>query len=199
MRTKEVAYWKRDPSRVSADEIKTVPTRWLVSEEPALVRAAACFADLTRTASRKNTPLGVAAELGLLKVPTETVCRVSFLHRVVFITAANTAFFFTECNGYMCGQGAICIVTNSGPTCKCPPGEMGNPFPGGSCVTDQCSANRPCIDPQVCINGRCKHKCDGVVCGIGATCDGATGKCVCEPFFVGNPEMLCMPREYQLM
>lgn len=95
----------------------------------------------------------------------------------------------------MCGHGAMCIVTNSGPTCKCPPGEVGNPFPGGSCSTDQCSSNRPCAEPQVCINGRCKQKCDGVVCGVGATCDSASGKCVCEPFFVGNPEMLCMPRK----
>lgn len=89
----------------------------------------------------------------------------------------------------------MCIVTNSGPTCKCSPGEVGNPFPGGSCSTDQCSSNRPCAEPQVCINGRCKQKCDGVVCGVGATCDNASGKCVCEPFFVGNPEMLCMPRK----
>uniref|UniRef100_A0A2M4DS15 Putative nidogen n=1 Tax=Anopheles darlingi TaxID=43151 RepID=A0A2M4DS15_ANODA len=99
----------------------------------------------------------------------------------------------SQCDGYMCGQGAVCIVTSTGPTCKCPPGEMGNPFPGGACTTDQCSASRPCADPQVCINGRCKHKCDGMVCGVGATCDGASGKCVCEPYFVGNPELLCMP------
>lgn len=89
MRTKAVAYWKRDPSRVSADEIKTVPTRWLVSEEPALVRAAACFADQTRTASQKNTPLGVAAGLGLLKVPTETVCRNATATCVVRVLSAS--------------------------------------------------------------------------------------------------------------
>uniref|UniRef100_A0A182M1U8 EGF-like domain-containing protein n=1 Tax=Anopheles culicifacies TaxID=139723 RepID=A0A182M1U8_9DIPT len=99
----------------------------------------------------------------------------------------------SQCEGYMCGQGAMCIVSNTGPTCKCPPGEMGNPFPGGSCTTDQCSTSRPCADPQVCINGRCKHKCDGVVCGVGATCDVASGKCICEPYFVGNPELICMP------
>lgn len=99
----------------------------------------------------------------------------------------------SQCENYACAQGAICIVTNEGPTCKCPPGELGNPFPGGSCLTDQCSAVRPCSEPQTCINGRCKHRCDGIVCGVGANCDGASGKCICEPYFVGNPDLLCMP------
>lgn len=99
----------------------------------------------------------------------------------------------TECQGYLCGEGALCIVTNRGPTCKCPPGQYGNPFPGGSCATDQCSANQPCTAPQACISGRCKHRCEGVVCGIGANCDVNSGKCVCEPSFIGNPDLLCMP------
>jgi len=50
----------------------------------------------------------------------------------------------------------------------------------------------------VCVNGRCKQRCEGVVCGIGAVCDTATEKCVCEPYFVGNPELLCMPRKHNL-
>ena len=89
----------------------------------------------------------------------------------------------------------MCIVTNTGPTCRCPPGETGNPFPGGSCVTDQCSASRPCNERHVCINGRCKQKCDGVICGLGATCDSNTGKCVCEHNFIGNPDQNCVPRK----
>ena len=105
----------------------------------------------------------------------------------------NDSFVILECEGYRCGQGALCIVTSEGPTCKCPTGQLGNPFAGGSCVVDQCSAQRPCQSPQVCINGRCKQKCDGVVCGVGATCDSGTGRCVCEPFFVGNPDYICMP------
>lgn len=106
------------------------------------------------------------------------------------------AFFVTECNDYFCGQGAVCIVTRDGPTCKCPPGLLGNPFPGGVCVTDQCTASHPCADSQVCIGGRCKHRCENVVCGVGATCEQSTGKCICEPNFVGNPDFLCMPRTY---
>lgn len=90
----------------------------------------------------------------------------------------------------------MCIVTRDGPTCKCPPGLLGNPFPGGTCVTDQCSANHPCADNQVCIGGRCKHRCENVVCGVGATCEQSTGKCICELYFVGNPDYLCMPRTY---
>lgn len=106
------------------------------------------------------------------------------------------SWIFLECNDYYCGEGAICIVTRDGPTCKCPPGLLGNPFPGGTCVTDQCSAQLPCSEGQICINGRCKHRCETIVCGIGAVCDQATGKCVCEPKFIGNPDYLCMPRMY---
>lgn len=101
----------------------------------------------------------------------------------------------SECEGYLCGQGALCIVTSEGPTCKCPTGQIGNPFAGGSCWTDQCSASRPCSKPQACINGRCKHKCDAVICGVGANCDLNTGRCVCEPYFIGNPDYICMPRK----
>lgn len=104
-------------------------------------------------------------------------------------------FTNTECSDYLCGHDAVCIVTPDGPTCKCPSGLLGNPFPGGSCVTDQCSATRPCSDAQVCIGGRCKHRCENIVCGVGATCNPLSGRCVCEPNFVGNPDLLCMPRK----
>lgn len=87
----------------------------------------------------------------------------------------------------------MCILTSTGPTCKCPSGQNGNPFPGGQCSIDQCSNQRPCEQPQICIQGRCKQKCEGVVCGVGATCDSNTGRCVCEPNFVGNPDSICMP------
>lgn len=99
----------------------------------------------------------------------------------------------SQCKDIICGEGALCIPTAEGPTCKCPQGSFGNPFPGGSCSTDQCSASRPCAERQVCINGRCKERCDGVVCGIGATCDRNSGKCVCEPNFFGNPDLVCVP------
>lgn len=115
--------------------------------------------------------------------------------RVGFVKGPNNECV-SPCDDFKCGSGAMCIVSNNGPTCKCPPGENGNPFPGGNCVTDMCSATKPCSGSQVCINGRCKHRCDDVVCGVGAMCDGTTGKCACEPNFIGNPDYICMPRKY---
>lgn len=102
----------------------------------------------------------------------------------------------SECDGFVCGTGAQCIVSYDGPTCKCIEGFMGNPFPGGQCVPDVCSPEIPCAEPSVCISGRCKRRCEGVICGIGAMCDPLTNKCVCNPYFVGNPDLLCMPRKY---
>ena len=73
---------------------------------------------------------------------------------------------------------------------------MGNPFPGGQCAPDVCSPEVQCAEPSICIGGRCKRRCEGVVCGVGAMCDPQTNKCVCNPYFVGNPDFLCMPRKY---
>lgn len=70
---------------------------------------------------------------------------------------------------------------------------MGNPFPGGQCAPDVCSTEIPCLEPSICISGRCKRRCESVTCGVGATCDPQTNKCVCNPYFIGNPDLLCMP------
>lgn len=104
-------------------------------------------------------------------------------------------FNLLVCDGYVCGIGAQCIVTNSGPTCKCLEGFMGNPFPGGQCTTDLCSSSNPCEEPNICIGGRCKQRCDGIICGIGAHCSNSTNRCVCDSYFVGNPNLICMPRK----
>lgn len=154
--------------------------------------------------NQKIMLLGVGAALALLKMKTANVFHVRLI-RILFekkkiqktkSTLVSTSIYstITECNDYFCGQGAVCIVTREGPTCKCPPGLLGNPFPGGVCVTDQCSSSSPCADSQRCIGGRCKHRCENVVCGVGATCEQSSGRCVCEPNFVGNPDFLCMPR-----
>ncbi|XP_071552987.1 uncharacterized protein [Panulirus ornatus] len=97
------------------------------------------------------------------------------------------------CEGFLCGENSNCIVARDGPTCKCDSGFNGNPFPGGECLPDQCSPANPCREPQVCVNGRCKERCEGVVCGVGAKCDKNTNKCVCLPFFLGDPDLLCVP------
>lgn len=33
---------------------------------------------------------------------------------------------------------------------------------------------------------------------MGSRCDENTGNCVCLPYFIGNPAMLCVPRKYTL-
>lgn len=103
--------------------------------------------------------------------------------------------FLLVCKNEICAQGAQCIATTSGPTCKCLEGLIGNPFPGGQCTRDVCSKSTPCEEPYVCISGRCKQRCEGIICGVGAHCDPNSNKCVCDNMFVGNPNLLCMPRK----
>lgn len=103
--------------------------------------------------------------------------------------------YLAECDGYLCGDNAECIVSAEGPTCKCLEGYNGNPFPGGACSPDVCSPRNPCQGSEVCVSSRCKVRCEGVTCGIGAKCDKNTNKCTCLPFHVGNPDLLCVPRE----
>lgn len=106
--------------------------------------------------------------------------------------------YFTHilgCDSYSCAVGAQCIISKDGPTCVCPEGTVGNPFPGGACRRDVCGPGVPCEEPLTCVAGRCRQRCDGVVCGVGAACNENTGKCVCNAFFVGNPDLLCMPRK----
>lgn len=100
------------------------------------------------------------------------------------------------CETYACAPGGQCIISKTGPTCVCPEGMVGNPFPGGACRRDVCGPGIPCEEPLTCVAGRCRQRCDGVVCGVGAACNEETGRCVCNAFFVGNPDLLCMPREY---
>lgn len=40
------------------------------------------------------------------------------------------------------------------------------------------------------------ERCQNVECGVGSRCDENTGNCVCLPYFIGNPAMLCVPRKY---
>lgn len=99
------------------------------------------------------------------------------------------------CDSYSCASGAQCIISKTGPTCVCPEGMVGNPFPGGTCRRDVCGPGSPCDEPLTCVAGRCRQRCEGVVCGVGASCDEDSGRCVCNAFFVGNPDLLCMPRK----
>ena len=97
------------------------------------------------------------------------------------------------CDGVLCGDNGQCVASTEGTTCACLDGYNGNPFPGGSCIPDVCSAATPCQQPQLCVSGRCKERCEGVTCGVGARCDKSTNKCVCLPFFIGKADLLCVP------
>lgn len=107
-------------------------------------------------------------------------------------------FYFSVCDDVICAPGAQCIPSNFGPTCKCLEGFLGNPFPGGKCTIDVCSITNPCEKPQICIGGRCKSRCEGIICGVGAHCDVNSNQCVCDDNFVGTPELICMPRKFFL-
>lgn len=201
---KAAVSWRKVLNWFNADIIPIVLALWLVFKAVVLVHANRYNAAQMHIASQKIMQLGVDAVLALRKMKMAIVFQVSVRPNYSFSQLNSrvgrflTIFYFSpyaECNDYYCGQSAICIVTRDGPTCKCPQGLLGNPFPGGICVTDQCSSTQPCSDHQVCIGGRCKHRCENIVCGVGATCDQSTGRCVCEPNFVGSPDYLCMPRK----
>ena len=97
------------------------------------------------------------------------------------------------CDGMICGLNAQCIAAASGPTCACTKGTTGNPFPGGSCVPEVCSAASPCPEPLSCVSGKCRERCDASSCGLNAACDLNSNKCFCREGFVGDGNFLCMP------
>lgn len=101
----------------------------------------------------------------------------------------------SACKGVLCGSNAQCIATVEGPSCACSEGFTGNAFPGGQCVPEVCSSSNPCEEPQICVGGKCKERCEDVICGVGATCDKNTNQCVCMPFYIGNPNLKCVPRK----
>lgn len=127
----------------------------------------------------------------------EAISHVRFCRCYVGYVEGPNGECVSMCDGFLCGKYAKCIVTSDGPTCKCQDNYAGNPFPGGTCAPDQCSVSNPCDDPQVCVNGRCKERCEGVICGVGAKCDKSSNKCICFPHFLGDPELLCVSRKFQ--
>lgn len=199
--TRVAAYWTMEQEKANAAATNNVQRILHVFKEPVSAHARAFFADRMLIVNQKTMQAGVDVALDSLRQSAVNVFHVSSIKKNIFkkhifFTCFKLKIFpIAACTDYYCGQGAVCIVSRDGPTCKCPPGLLGNPFPGGNCATDQCSAAIPCSDGQVCIGGRCKHRCENVVCGVGATCEPHSGKCVCEPNFIGNPELLCMPRE----
>ena len=97
------------------------------------------------------------------------------------------------CHDMVCGVNAQCIISTNGPTCVCLQGTNGNPFPGGICFPEVCSAASPCPEPLTCVSGKCKERCQSNTCGLNAACDPSTNKCFCKEGFVGDGNFLCMP------
>lgn len=101
----------------------------------------------------------------------------------------------SPCSGVWCAVNAHCIVNSANQgTCHCLEGFTGNPWAGGGCHPDRgCTSTSSCRPSQECLDGVCVERCDGVQCGVGARCDGRIGQCICLPFFIGNPQILCVP------
>lgn len=194
MLTNRVAFWKALEQERNAVQTETVPKHWLVSMAIALVHAQLCFVGPTPTASLTITLRGADAMLDIGKMNSASAFLVSHQIDLTNSEMLNPSLF-PVCSDYLCGEGAQCIATSNGPSCKCLEGFVGNPFPGSACIRDLCSPSEPCSEPYVCISGRCKQRCDGVVCGLGAHCNPNTNKCACDSFFVGNPDLICMPRK----
>lgn len=147
----------------------------------------------------KTTQVGADVVRDILNQKEGNAFQVSLIILALTHTKSKnnlTKLLFLGCDNFSCATGAQCIISRNGPTCVCLEGMAGNPFPGGQCTRDVCGAGLPCAEPLTCVAGRCRQRCDSVVCGVGASCDKNTGKCLCNAFFVGNPELLCMPRTY---
>ncbi|RWS29323.1 hypothetical protein B4U80_00125, partial [Leptotrombidium deliense] len=101
----------------------------------------------------------------------------------------------TPCKDVWCADNAQCIVnSNNQGVCRCLDGFTGNPWPGGGCQQQfGCSPTKPCGVGQECVNSVCLEKCNVSQCGVGAKCDPESRHCTCLQFFVGNPEVLCVP------
>lgn len=80
--------------------------------------------------------------------------------------------------------------------CQCNDGFIGNAWSGGLCSPKyECSLTRPCSLGQECFEGNCIDRCNSSNCGVGAKCDATSNHCVCQPFYVGDPDVLCVPRK----
>lgn len=89
----------------------------------------------------------------------------------------------------VCGQNAICNVTNHFPMCNCPQGQFGDPYV--SCKPE-CIINAECPKDKTCINNKCMNPCDGS-CGKNALCDvvNHSPTCYCPPGQFGDPFVEC--------
>src|SRR5690606_33472701 len=106
----------------------------------------------------------------------------------------------SPCEQFQCAKNAICIVSEHlEPICRCPVGQTGNPWAGGSGCHSLINCGnlgqRSCPAGMRCQGSICVHVCGGdedkKQCGVGAVCDPVTQDCVCRPYQIGDPHLLC--------
>lgn len=99
--------------------------------------------------------------------------------------ARNLACMNTKCRDPcpgVCGQAAVCTVTNHIPICTCPPGLSGDPF-------------RACVLFEERVHQVERDPCNPSPCARSATCRVRNGNadCECLPGTFGNAFVECKP------
>ena len=95
-----------------------------------------------------------------------------------------------------CAVNAECRPINHQSSCFCPPGLQGDPYV--DCKSVECLINQDCPQDKACIQNRCVNPClHDPPCAPTADCRVRqhSASCVCPPGTIGNPFVLCSPRE----
>ncbi|RZF34371.1 hypothetical protein LSTR_LSTR008910 [Laodelphax striatellus] len=103
-----------------------------------------------------------------------------------------------------CAPSALCSVANHIPTCRCPPGYVGNPHEACTIAPiekpAQCKKDADCASKLACFSAECRNPCyETKPCGANAECFVVdtlplrTMSCLCQPGFVGDADVECKP------
>ncbi|KAG7155063.1 Neurogenic locus Notch protein-like 2, partial [Homarus americanus] len=93
----------------------------------------------------------------------------------------------------LCGAGAECQPTETGPSCSCPEGFMGDPY--SICRPAECSEDSQCPAHQACQDQQCQDPCEQLQCVTNAQCrvENHQAKCHCLVGYIGTPDRYCSP------
>ncbi|XP_022668562.1 uncharacterized protein LOC111253451 isoform X4 [Varroa destructor] len=89
-----------------------------------------------------------------------------------------------------CARNALCINTQGGYECNCPPGTVGDPYIRGcEKLEEGCKSNEDCPNDKICDNGtkQCISPC--FICGPSAICTvtNHVALCTCPSELIGDP------------